>query len=37
LKGHYLRDLTAAMSSGTMPGAPEFAKIAAKYDFVLPA
>ena len=33
---NYLRDLADAMDSGTMPGTPEFAKIVAKYDFVLP-
>jgi len=32
----YLRDLAAAMRSGTMPGTPEFATIVAKYDFVVP-
>ena len=32
----YLRDLANAMRSGTMPGTPEFAKIVAKYDFVMP-
>jgi quercetin dioxygenase-like cupin family protein len=34
---HYLRDLAAAMRSGTMPGNPAFAQIVAKYDFVVPA
>jgi mannose-6-phosphate isomerase-like protein (cupin superfamily) len=34
---NYLRDLAAAMKSGTMPGSPEFAKITAKYDFVFPS
>ncbi len=34
---HYLRDLAAAMRSGTMPGTPAFAQIVAKYDFVVPA
>ena len=33
---NYLRDLAHAMSSGTMPGSPEFAQIVAKYDFVVP-
>ena len=33
---NYLRDLADAMDSGTMPGTPEFAKIVAKYDFVMP-
>jgi mannose-6-phosphate isomerase-like protein (cupin superfamily) len=32
----YLRDLANAMDSGTMPGTPDFAKIVAKYDFVVP-
>ncbi len=32
----YLRDLADAMRSGTMPGTPDFAKIVAKYDFVVP-
>jgi quercetin dioxygenase-like cupin family protein len=34
---HYLRDLAAAMHAGTMPGTPEFARIVAKYDFVVPS
>jgi quercetin dioxygenase-like cupin family protein len=33
---NYLRELTAAMRSGTMPGTQEFAKIVEKYDFILP-
>src|SRR5262245_30242874 len=33
---HYLRDLAGAMGSGTMPGPAEFAKLAARYDIVLP-
>jgi mannose-6-phosphate isomerase-like protein (cupin superfamily) len=32
----YLRDLAGAMHAGTMPGTPEFARIVAKYDFVVP-
>ena len=32
----YLRELAHAMQQGTMPGSEEFAKIVAKYDFVLP-
>jgi quercetin dioxygenase-like cupin family protein len=32
----YLRDLSDATHSGTMPGTPDFAKIVAKYDFVIP-
>ncbi len=33
---NYLRDLADAMRSGTMPGSPEFARVVAKYDFVVP-
>ncbi len=33
---NYLRDLADAMRSGTMPGSPEFARIVAKYDFMVP-
>lgn len=33
---HYLRDLSAAMRSGTMPGTAEFAQLVARYDFVVP-
>jgi len=33
----YLRDLARAVGSGTMPGTAEFARIVAKYDFVVPA
>jgi hypothetical protein len=32
----YLRDLADATRSGTIPGTPEFAAIAARYDFVVP-
>ncbi len=32
----YLRDLADAMRSAIMPGTPDFAKIVAKYDFVVP-
>ena len=31
----YLRDLADAMRSGTVPGTPDFAAIAAKYDFTV--
>jgi len=34
---NYLRDLAEAMRAGTMPGAPDFAKVVAKYDFTVPA
>jgi mannose-6-phosphate isomerase-like protein (cupin superfamily) len=33
----YLRDLAAAVRSGTMPGTAEFAQIVAKHDFVVSA
>ncbi len=33
---NYLCDLAGAMRSGTMPGSPEFARVVAKYDFVVP-
>jgi mannose-6-phosphate isomerase-like protein (cupin superfamily) len=33
---NYLRDLAGAMHAGTMPGTAEFARIVAKYDFVVP-
>ncbi|HSH80544.1 MAG TPA: hypothetical protein VLA19_18600 [Herpetosiphonaceae bacterium] len=34
---NYLRELADAMRAGTMPGTAEFARIVAKYDFVMPA
>jgi mannose-6-phosphate isomerase-like protein (cupin superfamily) len=34
---HYLRELAGAMHAGTFPGTAEFARLVAKYDFVLPA
>lgn len=33
---NYLRDLAGAMRPGTMPGTPEFERIVAKYDLVVP-
>jgi hypothetical protein len=32
----YLRDLAGAMRRCTMPATPEFERIVAKYDFVVP-
>jgi mannose-6-phosphate isomerase-like protein (cupin superfamily) len=32
----YLRDLSGVMRRGTMSGTPEFERIVAKYDFVVP-
>ena len=34
---HYLRELAGAMRAGTFPGTAEFARLVAKYDFVVPA
>jgi mannose-6-phosphate isomerase-like protein (cupin superfamily) len=32
----YLRDLAGAMDAGVFPGTAEFARVVAKYDFILP-
>jgi mannose-6-phosphate isomerase-like protein (cupin superfamily) len=34
---HYLRELAGAMRAGAFPGTAEFARLVAKYDFVVPA
>jgi quercetin dioxygenase-like cupin family protein len=34
---HYLRDLAGAVRGGAFPGTAEFARLVAKYDFVVPA
>src|SRR5262249_1064699 len=33
---HYLRELAGAMRAGAFPGPAEFARLVAKYDFVVP-
>ena len=34
---HYLRNLAGAMRAGAFPGTTAFARLVAKYDFVVPA